>query len=86
MVIKFLRKFVFPGDDVAKLANEVALLELRVDEAFRRMTPLTLGVAEPLYLGDPANDGSWRFVRSDSAGTLLVQRKIAGAWTTKGTF
>ena len=37
---------------------------------------------EPLYLGDPATDGTWRIVRSGN--DLNFERRESGIWVMKG--
>ena len=38
----------------------------------------------PIYLGDPNTDGSWRFY---VVGTdLLAQRRESSVWVTKGAY
>lgn len=38
-----------------------------------------------LILGDPSTNGSWRVVVT-AAGSLVVQKRIGGAWQTRGQF
>lgn len=44
---------------------------------------LSIPSAAAYYLGDPATDGSWRFVRSGD--DLLIQQREAGTYNTKST-
>jgi len=45
---------------------------------------LYLDQAQYQYFGDENTDGSWRFYISGV--DMIFQRRIAGTWTTKGTF
>lgn len=51
--------------------------------AFSWATVTASSSSDPLYIGDPNTDGSWRFTTSlaETAGTLEVQKRIAGVWT-----
>ena len=41
-------------------------------------------IADIHYLGDPSTDGSWRFF--NDTGTLKIQARVAGVWTTISEF
>jgi hypothetical protein len=43
----------------------------------------TTAYVDSIYLGSPNTNGSWRIIVSGS--DLLIQRLIAGIWTTKST-
>jgi len=45
---------------------------------------VVVGALSFVYLGDPDTDGSWRFALD--AGTLTIQKRIAGVWETHHTF
>lgn len=63
------------------------LIEFKTGTYTTRMRIADDGVDTPnfqgLYLGEKATDGSWRF--SISGSNLLIERRIAGVWTTKST-
>ena len=42
------------------------------------------GGTNPLYIGDPNTDGSWRFY--DDGTNLIVQRREGGIWVEKDRF
>lgn len=45
---------------------------------------LSVAVAKNIYIGSESTNDSWRL--TVSGGSLLVQERVGGTWTTKGTF
>lgn len=45
---------------------------------------LELTSTQAVYFGDPATDGSWRYIRSGD--NLSVQRRESGQWVEKGLY
>ncbi|MCK6488810.1 MAG: hypothetical protein L6R48_10860 [Planctomycetes bacterium] len=70
---------------VANYTGWVGLMQFRTaDNSMTLWSDLMLrNASQAFYLGESTTDGSWRFVRSGN--DLLMQRRIAGTWTTKST-